>query len=155
MVPDSPSLRSRLQTRFWERHANPWSAGSRFLTMPALLYAVYTRDGRLLLATLGFAVVNPVAFPPPERTNSWLSRVVLAEREWLGEGRGTMGLDYPNVLNLLNVPATLLALWAAWRQRPVATVGVCLVAMTLKVWWVDAIARRTAAGRTGVWRDES
>jgi hypothetical protein len=154
MVSDTSPLRSRLQDTFWERHANPWSAGTRFLTLPALLYAVYTRDRRLLLVTLGFTVVNPVAFPPPERTDSWLSRVVLAEREWLDEERGTLGLDYPNVLNLLNGPATLLALWAAWRQRPVATVGACLVAMTLKVWWVDAITRRTEAGRTGVW-DES
>jgi hypothetical protein len=154
MVSDSPSLRSRLQDTFWERHANPWSAGTRFLTMPALLYAVYTRDGRLLLATLGFTVVNPVAFPPPTRTDSWLSRIVLAEREWLGEGKGSMDLGYPNVLNLLNVPATLLALWAAWKRRPATTVVACLVAMGLKLWWVDAIARRTEAGRTGQWRAE-
>ncbi|WP_136602413.1 DUF6653 family protein [Salinigranum halophilum] len=148
MVSDSPSLRSRLQDTFWERHANPWSAGTRFLTMPALLYAVYTRDGRLLLATLGFTVVNPVAFPPPARTDSWLSRIVL------GEGKGSMDFGYPNVLNLLNVPSTLLALWAAWKRRPAATVVACLVAMGLKLWWVDAIARRTEAGRTGQWRAE-
>ncbi len=153
MVSDSPSLRSRLQDTFWERHANPWSAGTRFLTMPALLYAVYTRDRRLLFATLGFAVVNPVAFPPPETTQSWFSRIVLAEREWLGEGNGTIDVRYPNVLNLLNVPATLLALWAAWKRNPVATVLSCVVAMALKVWWVDAIARRTEAGRTGRWSE--
>jgi hypothetical protein len=60
-----------------------------------------------------------------------------------------MGLDYPNVLNLLNVPTTLLALWAAWRQKPVTTALACLASMGLKMWWVDAIARRTEAGRTG------
>lgn len=151
MVSDQPSLPTRLKATFWERHASPWSAGTRFLTMPALLYAVYTRDRRLLLATIGFAVVNPVAFPKPERTDSWLSRIVLAEREWLEEGKGTMDLGYPNVLNLLNGPATLLALWAAWKQKPVATALSCVVAMGLKVWWVDAIARRTEAGRTGQW----
>lgn len=154
MVSDHrPSLRDRLEATFWERHANPWSAGTRFLTMPALLYAVYTRDRRLLGSVVAFAVVNPVIFPRPERTDSWLSRIVLAEREWLGEGKGTMGFGYPNVLNLLNVPATLLALWAAWKKRPVATVLACLVAMGLKVWWVDAVARRTDAGRTGVWEN--
>jgi hypothetical protein len=151
MVSDHSSLRDRLEATFWERHANPWSSGTRFLTMPALLYAVYTRDRRLLLATLGFTVGNPVLFPPPTRTDSWLSRIVLAEREWLGDGKGTVGLGYPNALNLLNVPATLLALWAAWKQRPVATVVACVVAMGLKVWWVDAIVRRTEAGRTGQW----
>jgi hypothetical protein len=159
MVPAPPdrrdrrALRDRLEAVFWERHANPWSAGTRFLTMPALLYAVYARDRRLLAATLAFTLVNPVLFPRPAGTDSWLSRVVLAEREWLAEGNGTTGLDYPNVLNLLNAPATLVALWAAWRQRPVLTLLSGLAAMGLKLWWVDAIVRRTDAGRTGTWRE--
>lgn len=154
MVSDPPaSLRDRLEATFWERHANPWSAGTRFLTMPALLYAIYTRDRRLLAAVLAFTVVNPVVFPRPERTDSWLSRIVLAEREWLGDGRGTVGLDYPNVLNLLNVPATLIALWAAWRRRPVAALVACAAAMGLKIWWVDAVIRRTDAGRSGRWTE--
>jgi hypothetical protein len=152
MVSDHPSSRrDRLESTFWRRHANPWSAGTRFLTMPALLYAVYTRDRRLFLATVGFTVVNPVVFPEPERTDSWFSRIVLAEQEWLGEERGTMGLGYPNVLNLFNLPATLLALWAAWQRKPRATLVACVVSMSLKLWWVDAIARRTEAGRTGRW----
>jgi hypothetical protein len=65
-----------------------------------------------------------------------------------------MGLSYPNVLNLLNVPATLLALLSAARRRPVATVVWVAVAMGLKVWWVDAVARRTVSGRTGAWPPE-
>jgi hypothetical protein len=154
MLPRSDRpLRDRLKDTFWARHANPWSAGTRFLTMPTLLYAIYTRDRRLFAATVAFVVVNPILFPPPARTDSWLSRIVLAEREWLGQGEGTMGLDYPNVLNLLNAPATLLALWAAWRRKPIAMVVAGAVAMALKIWWVDAIARRTEAGRTGEWRE--
>ena len=117
--------------------------------MPALCYAVYTRNRRLLLATLAFTIINPVAFPKPASTDSWFSRIVLAEREWLGAGKGTLGPSYPNVLNLLNVPTTLLALWAAWRRKPTVTALGCVVAMALKIWWVDAIVRRTEAGRTG------
>ena len=148
MLPRSDrSLRDRLEATFWERHANPWSAGTRFLTMPALLYAIYTRDRRLFAATVAFVVFNPVLFPPPDKTDSWLSRIVLAEREWLSQGKGTMGLDYPNVLNLLNVPATLLAFWAAWKRKPVATVVAGAGAMALKIWWVDAITRRTETRR--------
>lgn len=154
MAPDPIApLRTRLTDTFWERHASPWSAGTRFLTMPLLLYAIYRRDRRLLVAVVGFVIVNPVLFPRPDSTDSWLSRIVLAEREWLGDDRGTMGLGYPNLLNLLNVPATLLALWVAWRRKPVTTLVACVVAMALKIWWVDAIARRTEAGRTGRWTD--
>jgi hypothetical protein len=149
MVPDPSTRRGSLRATFWERHANPWSAGTRFLTLPALLYAIYARDRRLLVATLAFTAVNPVLFPPPAATDAWLSRIVLAEREWLDEGRGTVGISYPNVLNLVNAPATLAAVWAAWRRRPVATVLACVVAMGLKLWWVAAVARRTDAGRSG------
>jgi hypothetical protein len=147
------TLSERLADAFWSRHANPWSAGTRFLTMPALAYAIYRRDRRLLLVVVGFAVLNPVAFPAPDRTDTWLSRIVLAEREWLRDGKGTMGFTYPNLLNVLNVPASLLVVWAAWKRRPMVTLVACLIAMGLKLWWVDAIARRTEAGRTGVWEE--
>lgn len=145
------TLRDRLEATFWERHANPWSAGTRFVAMPVLAYAIYTRNRRLLYAVVAFTAVNPVLFSPPADTSSWFSRIVLAEREWLAEDRGTFDLGYPNVLNVCNVPATLLVVWAAWRRRPLATVLSVAVAMVLKVWWVDAVARRTDAGRTGEW----
>jgi hypothetical protein len=48
--------------------------------MPVLLYAVYHRRPRLLAAGIGFLLINPVLFPEPERTDNWLSEVVLAER---------------------------------------------------------------------------
>ena len=146
-TPDSPSLHGRLSDVFWSRHANPWSSGTRILSTPVLVYAIYRRNRRLLVATLAFVVVNPVLFPRPARTDRWLSRIVLAERAWIDEGNGTLGLGYPNVLNLLNVPASVLAVYAAIRRRPVATVLATGVAMALKLWWVDAIVRQT--GVTG------
>ena len=142
-----PSIRSRLADAFWARHASPWSSGSRILSTPVLVYAIYARRRRLLAATLLFVAVNPVLFPRPSRTDRWLSRIVLAEREWIDAGKGTVGLTYPNVLNLLNVPASLLALYAAVRRRPLATLLATATAMALKLWWVDAIVRLT--GVTG------
>ncbi|POG54749.1 DUF6653 family protein [Haloferax marisrubri] len=140
-------LRDRLEATFWERHANPWSVGTRILVYPVLMYAVYRRDRRLFLAALAFTAVNPVLFPRPARTDTYLSRIVLAEREWLDAERGTMGLDYPNVLNVLNVPVTLYAFVSAIRRRPVGTLLGTLGVMALKLWWVDAIVKET--GVTG------
>lgn len=152
-TPASPStgssLRERLADVFWARHANPWSGWSRVAVSPVLVYAVYRRNWRLLAAALAFTVVNPVLFPRPERTDNWMSRGVLAEREWIEAGEGTMGPTYPNVLNRLAVPAWLFALYAAARRRPVATVVGTAAAMALKLWWVDAIVRRTGVRGEG------
>ncbi|ELZ91258.1 hypothetical protein C440_13129 [Haloferax mucosum ATCC BAA-1512] len=137
-------LRDRLEATFWERHANPWSAGTRILVYPVLMYAIYTRNRRLIAATVAFMAVNPVLFPRPERTDNYLSRIVLAEREWLDDGNETMGLDYPNVLNTLNVPVTVYAFAAAIRRKPVGTVLGTLGVMVLKLWWTDAIVKETS-----------
>jgi hypothetical protein len=147
MTTPPETLTETLEDAFWERHANPWSAGTRFVLLPALMTAIYRRDARLLAATLAFAVLNPVLFPPPDRTDSYLSRIVPAEREWLSADRGTVGLSYPNVLNLLNLPVTLYAVVAAVRRDRRGTAVGTAAAMGLKLWWADAVVRRT--GVTG------
>lgn len=140
---NASSLWGRVGDAFWERHASPWSAGTRVLASPVLMYAVYRRKRRLLAATLAFLVVNPVLFPRPGRTDNWLSRGVLAEREWIRAGNPTVGRDYPDVLNLLAAPTWLLAVYAAVRRRPIATVLATAAAMALKLWWIEEITRRT------------
>lgn len=139
---ESPPWR-RVRDAFWERHASPWSAGTRILASPVLVYAIYRRWRRLLGATLAFLLLNPVLFPRPERTDNWLSRGVLAERDWIRAGNPTVGPDYPDVLNLLSALSWLLALSAAVRRRPLATVLATAAAMALKLWWIEEVIRRT------------
>ena len=88
--PDADRI-DRLRDAFWARHANPWSGATRVAASPALIYAVYRRDVRLLAAVVLFVTFNPVVFPPPKRTDRWFTRAVLAEREWIESGRGTVG----------------------------------------------------------------
>ncbi|WP_254534937.1 DUF6653 family protein [Halomarina litorea] len=137
--------RDRLADTFWERHSNPWSGWTRLATGPVLLYALYRRDWRLLAAAIGYTAVNPVLFPRPDSPDAWMSRGVLAEREWLRAGNGTVSFSYPNVLNLLNLPVSGYALWAAIRKRPLGTVLGTFGLMGLKLWWIAEIVRRTEA----------
>ncbi|MFC6727024.1 DUF6653 family protein, partial [Halobium palmae] len=58
--------RNLLPEAVWNRHANPWSGWSRVLATPAILYAVYRRDRRLLAVAIGWTVLNPVLFPERE-----------------------------------------------------------------------------------------
>jgi len=133
--------RDELEAAFWERHTNPKSGWSRLLLMPALLAAIYYRNWRLAAAAVGYAVVNPVLFSPPEETDAWMSRVVLAERWWTRD-HDVLGLRYPNVLNVCNLGATAYAVAAAARKQPVRTVVAGATSMLLKLWYVAALVRR-------------
>jgi hypothetical protein len=138
--------RDELEAVFWERHANPKSGWSRLLIMPALLAAIYHRNPRLAAAAIGYAVVNPVLFSPPEDTDAWMSRVVLAERWWTQE-HDVIGLTYPNILNVCTLGATAYAVAVAARKQPVRTVGAGVASMLLKLWYVAALVRRYDAAR--------
>lgn len=124
---------------FWRRHANPKSGWSRTLVLPALLYALYRRNWRLLAVVVAFAALNPLLFSPPEDDDAWMTRVVLAERWWTGERREIFDLSYPNVLN---VPVTAYAVVAAYRRQPRRAAVAGAASMALKFWFVGALVRR-------------
>jgi len=125
----------------WERHANPKSGWSRVALTPLLVYAVYVRDWRLLVAALAFAVANPVLFAPPADESAWMTRVVYAERAWVRAGRPVVGSRYPAVLNALDVPAFAYALYAAYRGEGRRAAVATAVSMSLKLWFVAALVR--------------
>ena len=85
---DERPRRERLTDVFWTPHYNPKSDWSRTLVGPLLVLALYRRDWRVVVVAVLAAVVNPVAFPPPdEEVDGWMTRAVCAERWWLAEGR--------------------------------------------------------------------
>lgn len=133
----------RLEEFFWARHANPKSGWLRVPTGPLLVYAVYNRRWRLLLATLAWAGLNPFLFSSPRTDDVWMTRAVRAERWWIRErGQRTVGRSYPNVCNLWSAAAAVVALVAAWRRRPVLTVLSTVTSVAGKLWWLRAIVRR-------------
>ncbi|MGM0591633.1 MAG: DUF6653 family protein [Halobacteriota archaeon] len=137
------SLRTRLEDAFWERHSNPKSGWSRLLISPLLVLGLYRRDRRLVAAAVVAAAANPIAFSRPDPdADSWMTRGVRAERWWLSEGNGTIGLRWPNVLNALNLPAFGYMLYAAYTRKPVRVVVALAVSTGLKLGWVGAIVRR-------------
>ena len=148
-LPDpADSVPPHLPDWFWARHSNPWSGGTRLAATPVLLYAVYHRRPRLLAAVIGFLPINPVLFPEPERTDNWLSEVVLAERWWYEQGHTTFEPRFPSLINYLSVPAFLIALYGAIRRRPRLTTVGGLLTVGLKVWFVDELVSRYRAVST-------
>lgn len=144
MESDSPGTeRTVLPGWVWKRHANPWSGWTRAATTPMLVYALYQRNWRLVAGLVVWLLINPAAFPAPKTTDAWMTRGVLAEREWLAQGNGTVGLAWPNVLNLVNVPATAYLGWATLRRRPVHAVVATGLVMAFKLAWMAKIINLT------------
>ncbi|MEM6666246.1 MAG: DUF6653 family protein [Pseudomonadota bacterium] len=73
----------------WERHANPWSAGTRLASFPLFILAGWSPHWIGLWSVLPIALVaiwawlNPRLFPPPKRRDSWMTHVTFGERVWL------------------------------------------------------------------------
>ena len=111
------TLRARLETAVWERHANPLSGWSRVLTLPVLMYGIYARRPRIVAAVLGFTVVNPVLFSPPEDADAWMTRVVL------------------------NGPITAYAVYAAYRKQAARCALFTALSMATKFAFVGYVAR--------------
>lgn len=135
--------RQEFEKVFWERHSNPKSGWSRVLVLPALLSAVYHRNWRVAALIIGFAVLNPILFSPPDDDEAWMTHVVLAERWWTSEtDRSVLSVSYPNVLNLINIVTTVYAFVAAYQKRPLRTILAGLASMVLKFWYVGELVRR-------------
>lgn len=127
----------------WSRHANPKSGWTRVPTGAVLVYSVYRRDLRLLLAGILWAAVNPFLFSPPENDDAWMTRGVLAERWWIHEEEnGTVSFTYPNICNTASAGVFLYAFIAAWRQQPASAAVATALATGLKLWWIDVLVRR-------------
>jgi len=137
------SLRTRVETTLWNRHSNPKSGWSRVPTGPLLVYALYRRNWRLLVAALVWTAVNPILFSPPDSDDAWMTRAVLAERWWIREkGRSTVGLEYPNVCNAAGAIGFCYALYAASRRRPLGAALGTVASIGLKFWWLRVLVRR-------------
>ncbi|EMA01427.1 hypothetical protein C437_17061 [Haloarcula vallismortis ATCC 29715] len=90
-----------------------------------------------------WTAINPILFAPPATEDAWMTRAVLAERWWLAkQDNGTMGLDYPNICNTGGALASALALYAAWRRRPVSTAAATLAMVGLKLWWLRELVQQ-------------
>jgi hypothetical protein len=108
------------------------------MTLPALVYAIHARRWRVLLAAVVFAVINPILFSKPDGTDAWMTKVVLAERYWQEHDADIGPLS---LLNLANVPITLYAIYAAYRQNTGGATVATALSMTLKLAFVAALVR--------------
>ncbi|MFC4356344.1 DUF6653 family protein [Halobium salinum] len=136
------SSKNPLPEALWNRHANPWSGWSRLLAGPAILYAVYRRDPRLVALAVVWTAVNPVLFPEREvDADDWMTRGVRAEQAWLDGEFDASDLVW---LNYASAPVWCYALYAAYRGRARSAGLFGVLGIATKLLFVDRLARRHA-----------
>lgn len=123
---------ARMRRAMFARHANPWSAWSRWASTPLVLLPVWTRRGdHALMAAVWFAL-NPVIFPKVGDERRWATRAMLGEELWISHRPKDSAMALSAVTSLVAV----VALVAAHRRRAVAA-GVATaiqMALTLVYW---------------------
>lgn len=136
-----------LRRAVFARHANPWSAWSRWATTPLVLVPVWTRRWRHAAPVAVWFALNPVIFAEPHDRSAWSTRAMLGEEQWV--------LDRPRdaalTLNALGGAALATAVVAARRRRLAPTVVATAVSMAVTMGYWALMARyydrRSGPGR--------
>ena len=123
---------ARLRRKVFERHANPWSAWSRWASTPLVVVPVWTRKWTHAAPVLAWMIANAVVFPKPEHERAWATRAVLGEEMWIVE----RPRDAAMAVNAGSVACLVAALIAARRRTLAPAIAATAGAMALiMVYW--------------------
>lgn len=123
---------ARVRRAVFARHANPWSAWTRWASTPLVLVPVWTRRRSHAAAVAAWFALNPVVFPEPADNEAWASRAMLGEELWITDRPRDAALG----VNAAATAAGVAALVAARRRRaaPAATATAAQMALLLAYW---------------------
>jgi hypothetical protein len=128
---------ARLRRAVFARHANPWSAWTRWATAPLVLLPVWTRRWKHAAVVATWFAINPVIFPKPADERAWATRAMLGEELWLIDRPRDAGLG----VNAAASAAGVIAVVAARRRRPVPAAAATTAQMALLLVYWELMAR--------------
>jgi uncharacterized protein DUF6653 len=114
------------------RHANPWSAWTRWASTPLVLVPAWTRRRRHAVVIGAWLAVNPILFPKVTDERNWATRAMLGEELWItGQPK-----DAATALSVVTSVVAVIALVAARRHLlvPAAAASAAQMALTLVYW---------------------
>jgi uncharacterized protein DUF6653 len=114
------------------RHANPWSAWTRWASTPLVLVPVWTRRQSHAVVIGVWLAANPIVFRKVTNERSWATRAMLGEELWITR----RPKDSATALSVLTSVVAVIALVAARRHRlvPAAAASAVQMALTLVYW---------------------
>ena len=136
---------STIEDRRWAGRSHPWCVYSRLAAALALI-VVLTSHRELgvyalipISLCLFFIIVNPFIFPAPKDDSHWATRTVLGQRIW--RSREHAHWDIPSISRVASALAYFIALWLAIESQLGEAVLLGLIALGLKLVYLDWMAR--------------
>lgn len=136
----------RMNDATWKRHASPWSVWTRFLILPLLVLAIWSRVwiGWWCFAPIALLIlwtaVNPRAFPKPPSTHNWASKATFGERVWLNRKNVPIPkhhFRFSHALNAATASALIPLIYGLITREPLTTfLGLALIIVG-KLWFLD------------------
>jgi hypothetical protein len=131
----------------WRRHANPWSVYTRFVAIPAMILAIWSRawiGWWALMPVVGVIIwlgLNPRVFPAITEPRSWAAKGIYGEWLWLREPssvpRGLRAVL--RWLLILALAGIVLLVWGLVQLQLWPTVfGATLIALA-QLWRIDRL----------------
>lgn len=139
-----------MDDRAWARHANPWSGYTRavgsigvFFTAWSLYWIGWWGFVPLTIAVL-WTWLNPRLFPPPNNTESWMTKGALGERVFLNRRLVSIPAGYLSatiIINGFSFAFLLICAYGFLTQNFWAAFAGWHAAVMAKIWWVDRMVR--------------
>jgi hypothetical protein len=127
---------ARLRRAIFARHANPWSAWTRWATTPLVLLPVWSRRWNHAAVVAAWFAVNPVVFPKPADERAWSTRAMLGEELWITRRRRDAAMAVSVGTGVAQVAGIVAARKRRWGPMVAATavqMGLTLVYWELMV----------------------
>lgn len=123
---------ARISRAVFARHANPWSAWTRWASTPLVLVPIWTRRRSHAWLVGLWLAANPVIFPKPRDNSQWATRAMLGEELWVAD----RPRDAATVVTAAASAAAVIGIVAARRHRlwPAAAATAVQMALTLGYW---------------------
>ncbi|MEO0072606.1 MAG: DUF6653 family protein [candidate division WOR-3 bacterium] len=128
------------------RHTNPYSGYTRFIGVPLIGVAVWSRIWLGWWSLVPIVVVllwiwlNPRIFPEPKSTNNWMSKVVLGEWVWMNRKKVLIPkhhLYLPNILSVAIGIGTIIFIWGLIKLHIWLTILGGVIMIIGKLWFSD------------------
>jgi hypothetical protein len=121
-----------MRRAMFARHANPWSAWSRWASTPLVLLPVWTRRRSHALVIAIWFALNPVIFPHISDERSWATRAMLGEELWISRRPRDSAAAVSAVTSLVAIVALVGA--RCRRAVPAAVATATQMVLTLVYW---------------------